>query len=139
MLSSQEVQYARERLAEILDRHELGWIVRHVDDAIDEGLQPNSGDIRELELRRLVLLVEATQRALSMTSELEEAVPDLLLGRSRGRRVHIEPDVEGGFDTQLRPSIVIERDASHRERREAARVRTHQQLTSLLHEAIESR
>jgi hypothetical protein len=138
VLSPDEVARARERLAAILRAHELDWVVRRVDDALDEGRQPESGAIDDLQLRRLVMLIEAAQRALAMTTRLEREVPQLLLRETGGRRVHIEPDRESGGDPRLHPPIIIERDTPQRAEREFATERTLGLLSRLLNEARET-
>lgn len=138
MLSADEIGRSQRRLAEILRAHDLDWIVRRVDDALEEGRQPEHGQFENLELRRLVLLIEATQRALAMSSALEQAVPNLLLQETGGRRVHIEQDPEDAADVPRRPPIVLERDTDALRAQETARTRTHQRLERLLGEAVES-
>ena len=138
MLSPDEIARAQQRLNTILRAHELGWVVRRVDDALIEGRQPDSGDIDEIEVRRLVMLIEATQRALAMSTLLEREVPELLLRETGGHRVHIEPDREGGGDPRLRPAIIIERDTAEREERDIARERVHGLLARLLDEVQEA-
>jgi hypothetical protein len=95
VLSPEDIELAEARLTEILRRHELDWIVRRVDDALDEGRHPEHGSFEDPALRRLVLLIEATERALTMSSVLEGAIPALLLHETDAVRVRIEPDLEG--------------------------------------------
>jgi hypothetical protein len=113
VLTPEETARAEQRLEALLRDHELDWVVRRVDDALQEGRQPESGAVEDLRLRRLILLIEATERALAMSTRLERAVPELLLEGTGGRRVRIEPDPEE-TDPRLRPPLVIDRDDPER-------------------------
>ena len=139
MLTDDDRDHAYDRLATILRAHDLDWIVRRVEDALDAGGQPVSGPTADLDLRRLVLLIEATRRALVMSSALERAVPELLLRETEGRWVHIEPDPEGVVDDRLHPRIVIARDPDEDEARQTARELTRAWLDRLLREALDGR
>jgi hypothetical protein len=139
VLTPREVELAQERLAGILGEHNMGWLVRRVDDALDQGGQPTSGPVEDPQLRRLVLLIEAAQRALVMAGELECAVLELLLPEAGGRRVHLVPDAEDRLAPPPQPPIVLERDSDQRVGRDLARQRTQSALQRLLGEALESR
>lgn len=138
MLSPNEITLANQRLTAILREHGLDWVVGEVDDAMNQGVRPSDPRITSRNLSRLVLLIDATERALTMTGELEDAVPELLLRETSGDRVHFESEDREGFGRGDLRRHTVERDRTARRQSEVARERTLELLTQLRSEALES-
>ena len=94
-MSPEEADEARQRLQALLADRGFGWLVRRVDEDYEAELHGylSSQDVRQ----RLRLLIDAVIDVLTLTDDLRQAIPALLLTSTEAGKVFIaDPDYETG-------------------------------------------